>query len=521
MHPLHPNIQPIITKPISSMIDQIPNQITNGKISNNINNNFNTFNINNIFKNILPKKVSNVNENGEAKREIQKTSRLKSKKKKINLGHLASKREVAKHPQTKNYFYRVKQEERKSKVAVKKKKKKATSQLNQKKRSRSKRKMNYSKKTRNLKKTDSLQANLETVEGEEKGEEVTEKEKRERETEKHEDRLANLLSSNRKRENLKKNSKTKKKISRNQSKIVRKLKKAKSIEKIYLKGNLEREMSSEQKFQSYNVLLKAHKSIPNLKHFTERKKNRKKRKQASFRPKKTGKSKALRKSKNVIELRKPKTNFDNFERKIKRTLSKKKILKANHTSKSKFKILKNKETKLENDQKRNPELILFQKKSSKKLTHDLTKEKRKLEGSSREEEKRKHFYETVDEIHFNKESLIEKVKKLKFSELPKKSLRKKDKRKVVMKPNFSKVKFALESSYKNQEKKNGGNITGKEKSDLREKAKKLEKKASQGSLVKQEQRSRSGQKVLYLKKKSKGKNKGGVSNTQREKNAQT
>lgn len=473
INPIHSNIPSMPSKPLSSVIDQIPNQITQGKISNNINNNYNTFNINNIFKNIVPKNAQK--EALEVRKEPQKSNRIKSKRKKTGMGKLPSNRILSKYNSNKKYFFREKLEDKKSKMGriKQRKQKKGTSQIESKKKSRQKRKITGIKHDGQLKKTDSLQANLKVspekyyeyldlVENRSPNEEL-----------KPEHLVLNFKPKDRK--------KSRQKPGSNQSKVTKKLKKAKSIDKFGIKNR--KKLGSENKYQSNQVLLKAHKSIPNLKHFTQRKKNKKRRKLVSCKSKKAGKPKSGKKHRQTFGVEIKKKRQDYSAKKVKRTVSKKKLIKVGNSSKTKFKSKKAYQVKELNPNQKSQKLVLFQKKPSKKSTIEAQDPKKpqnfliKKRLVDEEEERKRQFFETVDEIGYNKESLIEKVKKLKFSELPKKSLRQKEKSRFLGKTQISKVKFALESSFPRQQ----------------------PEKSRQESMNKGEnrQRSRSGQRVIY------------------------
>lgn len=343
-----------------------------GKISNNINNNFNTFNINNIFKNVLPK-PGPFGDCKENQRESQKSIRARARRKRGQA-----------EPE-KNYFLREAGERPRAAKGGSRRARKGAPPANGKRAGKS-RKARRAGKSR-----------AEAGKGRETDSEKKTKEKRGKPGK--------------------------------GARAAKRLKKAKSIEKLFAKLGSAR--AGEARAEG---LLKAHKSIPNLKQFTDRKRSAAARKMLHSRSKRALKAK-------------PRTG---------QTLSRRK-LRAGARGKNA------------------PE----------------AKEARRRGSRRAKAPAPAQFFETVAELGAPGESLMDKVKKLKFSELPKKSLKQKEKARLLPKAALGKVKFALAAP-------------GKSGARLRAKGRRPAKMEG-GGRAEPKRRSRSGQKVMYL---SRRKNKG-------------
>ena len=185
------------------------------------------------------------------------------------------------------------------------------------------------------------------------------------------------------------------------------------------------------------------------------------------------KASSRKKKKNVVKkLKKAKSIDKLIEREDKKVLPK---MSSGEKKKSKVK------------RKEGVGMLLRNHKSIPNLKGDYTKStgkrKSKRIGSifKDKREHQLHYYETTDRIRAQKETLIDKVKKLKFSELPKKSLRQKEKEKIkaLKKFNISQSKEKVVRSKSKQKvffilkKKPKDNEKVKETVTVREKSAKL------------------------------------------------
>lgn len=450
MHRVHSNLQSLISKPIPGVIEQIPNQITNGKISNNINNNYNTFNINNIFKNVLPKHRRKFQDAKENRKDSQKSNHLKPRRKRATPGKPDPREEAPPHP-GKNYFLRDQVGQSKPPLErPAKARPKGQSQSGLRRRSRSKRKLNCGKKPSHVRKTD---APRDKARG---GAQDAPK----RAAKGRRDRDEGGRRTNRDK--------------------TRGLKRAKSIEKIYAKLEAKRAIEESGKYASVKGLLKGHKSIPHLKHFTDRKRSGSRRRLVPCRSKK-----GLRVKLDTKMKIKPRAGAgkgrpaEAGDKGTKRTQSRKR--------------------RAENKGQHEPVHLRKQVQRKKKGA---------VEGSlkkGRRVNRETKFYETVDDIGGERESLMDKVKNLKFSELPKKSIKQKEKGRFGMRAGASKVKFAVKYEL---------NVPGG-MFPARAKARKAPKQSSIGKNEKKP-RSKSGQKVMYHSRR-KNKNRNKAQQTQRPK----